>query len=172
MRSNSYACLFLLSSVLLVGCVAPPKYVIRTDPSVMSASNDVFDASVAPRCRSDGCQGFSLSIRNKTDKTIEVNWNKTLYIRQGQSAGGFMFEGIVYRDRNSPKSPDVVFGKGSFTKIIWPNTLVEFHSGRYGGWHHESMPNGENGVYLTVNIDGKEMSEKLVTNISSSPVSR
>jgi hypothetical protein len=31
-----------------------------------------------------------------------------------------------------------------------------------GGWYHEAMPEGGNGVYLTVTMDGKEISEKLV----------
>ena len=77
-----------------------------------------------------------------------------------------MFEGVVYKDRNSPKSPDIVFGNDTFAKTIWPNNLVEFSSGKYGGWRNESMPSGENGIYLTVNIDGKEITQKLITNIS------
>jgi hypothetical protein len=107
-----------------------------------------------------------LTVKNKTNKNLELNWNKTLYIVNGQTSGGFMFEGVVYKDRNNSKSPDVIFPNGTLSKAIWPNNLVYFSSGQYGGWRHESLPPGENGVYLTVIVDGKEISEKITMNLS------
>ena len=81
-----------------------------------------------------------------------------------------MFEGVVYKDRNNPKSPDIVFAKGTFEKTIWPNSLVEYVGGKYTPWKNGMMPPGEHGIYLTVNIDGKEVTQKLVTNITFTEV--
>lgn len=156
----------LVAALLSVSCATPARYLVKSDPPIVQESNEYFETSLKPRCGSSGCDGFRLTIQNKTDKNLEVNWNKTVYINHGQTSGGFMFEGVVYRDRNNPKAPDIVFGNGTFSKTIWPNNLVEYTSGKYGGWSNEDMPSGENGVYLTVNIDGKEISQKLVTSIS------
>ncbi len=80
-----------------------------------------------------------------------------------------MFEGVVYKDRNNQKPPDIVFARGNFLKIIHPNNLVSFASGRYGGWEHSEMPPGENGAYLSVSVDGKEISERLVMQLALKP---
>lgn len=74
-----------------------------------------------------------------------------------------MFEGVVYKDRNNPKPPDVVFANGTLSKKIWPANLVSFSSGRYGGgWQHSPMEPGQNGVYLSLLIDGKEINERMI----------
>ncbi len=150
---------------LFSGC-ATTSYVWKSDPVNPSIENEYFGAKISPSCTSWGCSSFILTVTNKTNKNLELNWNKTLYIAHGQTSGGFMFEGVVYKDRNNPKSPDVIFPGGFLTKIIWPNNLVSFTSGRYGGWNHGTMPFGENGVYLTIAVDGKEVNEKIVTRLS------
>lgn len=101
---------------------------------------------------------FNLSVRNKSSKNIEINWNKTLYISDGITSGGFMFEGVVYKDRNNPKQSDIVFPGVEFRKTIFPNSLVNFS---LGNWRHPLMKEGEHGVYIVLLIDGKESSEKL-----------
>jgi hypothetical protein len=108
-----------------------------------------------------GYESFVLAVVNKSKKNIEINWNKTLYVAYNQTSGGFMFEGVVYRERNNPKQPDVVFAGGNLVKTIWPNALVEYESGKYGGWRNRKMWEGEHGVYLTLSIDGKEVNERL-----------
>lgn len=153
-------------STIVAGC-ATSTLVVKSDPKVATAKTEYFAVGVTPACdESRGCNGFHIALQSTTDKNIEINWNKTLYISGGQTNGGFMFAGVVYKDRNQPKAPDIVFAKGLFQKTIWPNNLVDFTSGRYGGWMHGLMPAGENGVYLTVSVDGKEFTGKLVTNIT------
>lgn len=81
-----------------------------------------------------------------------------------------MFEGVVYKDRNNPKPPDIIFAKSTFSKTIWPNNLVYFSSGKYGGWRNEDMPTGENGIYLTVKVGDQEIKEKITINITREQV--
>lgn len=162
--------LFAVLVTLISGCVTT-RYVWKSDPVNRSIENEYFTAEISPAsCDSWGCEAFRLTVKNKTNKNLELNWNKTLYIVHGQTSGGFMFEGVIYKDRNNSKSPDIIFPGGKLSKGIWPNNLVEFSSGRYGGWRHESMPSGENGVYLTVAVDGKEISEKLTIVLSRTQV--
>ena len=160
-------------AVLMGGCATPMAW--RGEPSPATASNEHYSAEVVPVCtdgrmgEAGGCTGFILKVTNKTAKDIEINWNKTAYIRGGQTSGGFMFDGVVYRDRAAPKPPDVVFANGSMEKAIWPNNLIDFLGSRSGGWHHWPMPEGENGVYLSVVADGKEINQKITVRITSSP---
>jgi len=145
----------------------------KSEPDIATVENEQFTVHLKPTCGRygkcgcyGGCESFVLSITNKADKNIEVNWNKTLYISSGQTSGGFMFDGVVYKDRNNQKPPDIVFGNGTLTKTIWPNNLVKYESGQYGGWKNEEMPIGDNGIYLSLSIDGKEISERLLVNLS------
>jgi hypothetical protein len=155
---------------LLFGCAGMgPRPLWTSAPVQATADNSIFSATIKPICTGYGCEAFVLSIQNKTDKNLELDWNKTLYVSGGQTSGGFMFEGVVYKDRNNPKPPDVIFGKGSLTKSIWPSNLVEFSSGKYGGWRNEPMPRGENGTYLTIVVDGKDMHERLTVILSPAP---
>jgi len=161
----------LLLTVLLLlisGCV---RYVWKSDPPNRSIENEYFTAEISPYpCHNSICSAFRLTVKNKTNKNLELNWNKTLYIVHGQTSGGFMLEGVVFKDRNNPKSSDIIFPGGELSKTIWPNNLVEFSS-RYG-WLNGSMPTGENGIYLTVAIDGKEISEKITVTLSKTKIQK
>jgi len=167
--------LFMTVFILLVtGCI--DRYVWKADPASFRVDNNKYYSSqitpfsslTSPGFGIDtGYNGFILNIHNHTDKILKLDWDKTYYILNGQTYGGFMFEGIVYRERNNPKPPDIIFPNGKLLKNIWPNNLVSF-SGKY--WHNEEFPEGENGVYLTLIADGKEINEKLTVNILRTPV--
>ncbi len=161
----------VIAVTVLIGCAMGPRYVWNSAPETRTVSNDIFDAQLSPVCTSSGCVSFVLTIKNKSDKNIELNWNKTLFISGGQTSGGFMFEGVVYKDRNNPKSPDMIFAKGNLVKTIYPNNMVDFSGGKYGtGWYNAPMGSGENGVYLATLVDGKEINEKLTVNISATEI--
>lgn len=165
--------LLLFGLTFLSGCVTTgTRYVWYSEPDTGIVSKDYYEAKLIPYCGDYGCRSFQLVIKNKKEKDIELNWNKTLYITNGQTSGGFMFEGVVYKERNNPKMPDIIFGNTTLTKRIWPNNLVRFSAGRYGGWVHETMAEGENGIYLSIIIDGKEINEKLTVVLSKEIVQR
>jgi hypothetical protein len=153
--------------VSLVGCagtLAPPAH-WKSVPDIVVIENRQFRVQLKPVWGSHGgCEAFVLGVVNKTNKSIKVNWNKTLYFSGDQTSGGFMFEGVVYKERNNPKPPDVVPGNASMTKTIWPNKLVYYVPIR--GWRNEAMPEGDNGAYVSLSIDGKEVIERLVVRLS------
>lgn len=150
-------------TILGSGTTQPAVRVTPTQAS--TAINDAFVARIDPICPNT-CTGFWLFIENKTDKDLEIDWNKTLFLDNGTTRGSFMFEGVVFRDRNNPKPPDIVFAKSRFSKQIWPNNLVDFTSGRYGGWSHNSLPLGTVGVYLTVRQGQNEIRERMTVNLA------
>lgn len=158
---------FFLIPVFVSGCTS--KYIYTSQPAVQEIKNEYYDAKFMPLCDEYGCKGFNLTIRNKTFNSIELDWNKTLFIHNGQTSGSFMFEGVLYMDRNNNKPPDIIFGKAALKKTIMPNNLVDYADGQYGGWYHNNMV-GECGVYLTVKVDGQEVSDKATVLIKSKRV--
>jgi len=131
-------------------------------PRFAQSNIDGVEINLSPVCNRNGCKGFVLSIENNSASDIEIDWNRTLFISGGQTSGGFMFEGVVYKDRNQTKPSDIVFSKGKLEKRIWPNNLVDFAS---ASWVHTSMPAGMNGAYLTITHNGRSENVKLVVEL-------
>jgi hypothetical protein len=186
MQSLNFFCAFLknkqqcghISLIILVvffmwGCTGMSKIIWKSEPSIQKADNEYFEAKITPKSKFNeypnwGYDKFLLEIKNKTAKNIELDWNKTLYIKNGQTSGGFMFEGILYMQRNDPKLPDFIFSNSSFSKIITPSVLVSWISSKdNSGWNSNIIDIGEHGVFLTMVVDGKEIQEKMVVVISS-----
>lgn len=138
----------------------PTQYQWEAEPS--KVENEHISITITPAVfivKMDGYIAFDLNIINKTKEDITLDWNKTLYIENGKTKGGFMFEGVVYRDRYNNKPPDIIFAESKYNKIIMPNLLVTF---KYSHWLNTPMPEGRNGIYLTLKIKDKEISEKLL----------
>jgi hypothetical protein len=126
-----------------------------------SVDNKYFSATVEPSLKS-----FVLTIKNKTNSDLGLNWDKTLFISNGQTKGRFMIDGTLYKERNASKPSDIIFSGGTLSKTIWPNDLVYWSSNQFDpGWKHTSLPGGETGVYLAVVVDGIEINEKIVGTI-------
>jgi len=162
MKRLIYSFGILLILIGLTGC-AGVYYSVPVKTNI-SNENKYFIATIKPTNPSmvAGYSAFILNIKNKTDKDLEVDWNKTYYIKNGQSKGTFMFEGIIFRDRNQPKAPDVVFANSEFSKLIFPNNYV--HYDKYG-WTHWGTGTGKQGVYLTINVDGKAVKQRIIIDV-------
>lgn len=161
-----YNCIFKASFVIIlmmfiIGCNR--HWVIKSEPPESLVSNELYSIKLIPSMQNGySYTAFDLIIENKTNDDIELIWDKTHYISDGQTSGGFMFEGVVYKDRNYSKQSDIIFPKILFKKTIYPNNLVNYSK---TGWYNNYMQNGENGIYLTLKIKDKEYHEKLKTII-------
>jgi hypothetical protein len=112
---------------------SPPKHELR---------DKHIHVELVPYCSYWGCTGFQFSLKNKTDSQLKFNWNETYYMRNGQQEGGFMFGGIVYKDRYNEKAPEILKGNRKLTRTLWPNDLVFFDN----RWRHRPMEAGDNGI--------------------------
>ena len=65
------------------------------------------------------------------------------------------------------KQPDVIFSGSEFRKTIYPNDLVDF---LYRQWRHYAMPEGDNGVYLSLKIKDNTVREKITVRMVKTPV--
>ena len=156
-------CVFIFLSLLFVGCATKQLWI--STPNMQEASNEYFDATISPIYTFEGYKGFILYIHNKTSGNLEVDWNNTFYIYNGKKEGDFWFKGIAYADRKKSKPLDLITG-ALFLKEIYPNNLLYFSSQYAKAWVHEAMKAGENGVYLTVRVKGKAITETLQLNFS------
>lgn len=152
--------LLFVCTLYLTGC---RRYVMAVDPPQCKVSKDSYSIEIKPLASSRrNYDSFTLIIENKTKDDIDLIWDRTFFIHNGQTNGGFMFEGIIYADRNNSKPPDVIFAENTYTKTIYPNNLVS----NYKGWYHNEFTEGEYGVYITLMVKGKEIREKLSTKLS------
>lgn len=159
-------------AVVLSGCAAPTHRTEYTStPTAVENPIEFIEASIVPNCRRYDCESLTLTVKNKSSKAIEVNWNKTIFLANGQSSGGFIFDGVYLSDVNAPKAPDVVLSKGELKKMVWPAKLAKYTSGKYGGWSHRDIPMGSVGIYLTITADGKDYSQVMTTNLKIENVS-
>lgn len=170
--------MLLVGLFLLSGCVSGRS--VATPYKVMKA-NEYYKAEIDFFAKGDKkfLNGMLLTIDNKTDIEIEVVWDKTMYINNGQTSGRFMYEGVTYADRNSSKSNDIVFPAQSFKKSIFPNNLVFITDtaamasvlgcgsvyGSQRQWCHNSFDKGEHGIYLTLKIGDKLYRETITSKI-------
>ena len=159
----------ILILFLLTSCVTHFQTSCVTwysDPGGEQVENESYKARIETKCISrcnyGGCFGFDLTITNKTKKDLKVNWNQTLYVSNGQTAGGFLFSGDLYEDRISPKKPDIILPNGVFSKTIFPSKHVWPSS---AGGTRDRLPVGENGIYLMVSSGKENIAEKIVVEI-------
>lgn len=163
-----FFCIFFLSA-----CASAPKW---SDPKGLSAiTTPQFHASIVPAYPYwDGNNEYAprnfssltLRIENKTDKDFEIDWNHTLFIHNGATNSGFSYRGIILRDRDLPRKNDIIIAGSTFTRNLTPNALTSLYcSKKRCMWTQNSLPNGENGVFLTLIIDGKKVQTKMSATI-------
>jgi hypothetical protein len=162
MKKRLYIFVVIGLVVVFAACASKPLW--KSEPHLQQASNDYFDATISPIYIFNAYKGFILNIHNKTPDSIEVDWSNTFYVYDGKKGGGFWFEGIPYGEKDKPAPSDIIAGV-IFTKEIYPAKLTTL-SQIAGAYVNDDMKSGENGIHLTVNVDGKPISETLTLNFS------
>lgn len=165
-------CLILTSNLFFVGCASTPKTELRHS-SKATASNEHFVVTMEPVYEYSSFVAFKLSIQNKESQPIEIDWNRTQFIENGQTRGGFMFEGMRYVEMNAAKQPDIVLANSSFSKTIWPIARVERAS---TWWHDRILPRdqfiGTYGISLLVLAGERQVRENITMQIERVSVQR
>lgn len=123
-------------------------------------SNNCFDASIEPSpSYPKGFNSLLLKVKNKTDKDVTIDWNRSFYIRDGATNGGLDNRNRCY---TAKKEPDTIFPGGSFSTYVYPDVLVVEE---WRGCDHDYLPEGDNGVMLSVICEEKEVRVKMNVRI-------
>lgn len=166
MRSSFRFLVIVFVALSFQSCAT--RYVWKSNPTSAVEQNKYYRAVIIPNFTEWGCNSFNLLITNLSKTKLEVDWNKTLFIRNNQTDGLFSLPGTLFNDRNNPKIPDIVFPNGTLRKTIWPNSLLYYSNAPYNqGWKQDVMPQGYNGVYLFVLANGVEITERLLVNLTA-----
>ncbi len=157
-----------------IGCA--PIMVSVSDPAIQTASNPCYEAQFEPLKQGGrSFVVFRLTVTNRTETELQIDWNTTRYLFDGRPYGAYVFRGIEPETiKNRTIAPDIILPRDTFTRIIAPQALLAYvpfreqhtlspdESAISGG----PIPAGENGVLLIVRKNGEEIAEKLVVRIT------
>jgi hypothetical protein len=168
----------LVALIFVAGC-AIRQYSIVPLKQAPPNKNYVVSIKAVQLTRNDLYNGMNISIINKTEKPIEIVWDKTFYLDHGKTKGGLLLEGEDYKDMHNSKPNDIVMAKSTYNKVVSPLNLVKgcrvSALGSFlGGYNygpklqclHEGFRDGENGIYLTLLVNGEEKDEILTFNVA------
>ncbi len=141
----------LIAVLLISGCGSIYKCV----PDKTIANNSHFDATIV----SDHCAIY-LTVKNKSSKNIEIDWNKTLFIDPSGGTNGLFTFGTehYYEDKDFKYPATLIFPGTAIERTLYPVAHRYFVR---SGWKWNKLDLGTNGIFLTTLIDGKEVSEKM-----------
>jgi hypothetical protein len=168
----------LIILISLAGCSAG-NYLIST--LKQASPNESYSVSLKPvsLATNNLYNGMAISITNKTEKPIEIVWKKTYYLDHGKTNGGLVLKEADYEQMNNPKPNDIVSGKSTYDTVVYPLKLVKGCNvsalgSLFGGYtsapkqqcYHIGFREGENGIDLTLLVNGEEKNEILTFNVS------
>ncbi len=162
--------------VYVTGCTGhpnPSRLTWTSTPAVQKASNAYFEVSLAPvKLGNNYFAAFQITIVNKTDGDLFIDWNKTLYLYDKKSYGVFVFKGIEPSTvKSATVPPDLVPAGGQLLKEVMPYKLVAWMPIEKGAPGDESIrpgiiPKGDNGISLCIKKGKKIIVEKLFVQIT------
>jgi hypothetical protein len=128
---------------------------VATPTESLPRSAASYQTNASVNCDEDGCRSFKLTVTNKTNGPIAIDWSRTQFIQGTQTRGTFMFEGVRYVDRNAPLAPAIVLPMSTYEQVIFPSILIDNPSAETG-WKHLPFSPGDVGIALTLDLpEGK-----------------
>jgi hypothetical protein len=127
-------------------------------PDIDKKVNPFFEASLTNKYFRD----IVLKVQNKTEKNIEILWNKTLFIDESGGTNNFFTFGkeTLWEEKDALPPQTTIFPGTTWERVIYPMANRYWKSAH--GWRWWSLYPGKHGVFLTVLVDGKEINERLV----------
>jgi hypothetical protein len=169
----------LVAGIVLVNLMVACAPATRTRnwvsmPEAQSVQRKAFDARLTPIKEDENFYGaFQLTITNKTDTALQIDWNKTRYLQNGKDNGIFIYAGLAAKQISEPRALEDIAAGTTFEREIWPVKLVAFKpiQSRYVNEDSFSlgpMPEGTNGVLLVMQIQGQERRTKIEVTLARS----
>jgi len=167
---------FLLPCIFaFAGCASVPEVVWTSDPSIQSVNTDKYSIRFEPIKESGNFfEFFRLTIVNKSNQNILLDWNNTLYLHQGRENGKFGFAGIdpqAVQEGTVP--PDTITPGDTLSRNIVPLKLIAFAplsarnmKDRGAGIGGGIIPAGKNGARLAMDLDGRKINREIALQIT------
>jgi hypothetical protein len=110
------------------------------------------------------CDSFSLRVVNSGAAPIEFMWDKTFYVHNGTKLSRLLPAKAGCNIAAAPQTTVIAPGQ-SFETPVWP-AILSSPPGPSGTCSHFPMEAGQNGVFMTANIEGLEMSQTVSLDFS------
>ncbi|MDA8140156.1 MAG: hypothetical protein M0036_16030 [Desulfobacteraceae bacterium] len=154
---------------LFSGCATPPVQTWHSIPQVQTITGPTFEAQLEPVKEKDPFfVGFRLTVHNKTQSPLQVDWNATHYFHNGKDQGILIFEGIDPENIQGKIPPESIAAGETFTRVIFPLRTIAFlprsqrpEQGRRG-FMAGVLPAGESKIVLSL----KQNDQQLQTSLS------
>jgi len=173
------ACGLFVALILLSGCSSVKVY--TTEPAARQVNSAHFDVLLQPlqAAGKTDFNSFRFVITNKTDKPFSVDWDDSYYLLDGRRQGQFGWPGMPFDDlRELQKNPVSIVAPGETRAgVIFPIQFLDRKrlgdGARLGSGDTVgqallgALPEGVNGMELTVNLDGDPVRETLTLQITS-----
>ena len=168
--------MFLCIGAILTGCAGIPGQGYSSNPRVQRVSSDYYEAELEPQLKEgqDFFSSFRFTFTNKTSKELNIDWENTHYILNGRKYGRFLWQGITWDGLKEVQVQSLIpVSAGDTLKtVIFPVRLLGRSSaggGSTGGVQYTlgALPEGANGIYLTVKQNGKVLHKEIVVNIEA-----
>ena len=148
----------VLMAFLMAACVTEKTKSWTSIPPTRQVQNADFSAQLTPLKRDkENFVSFRLSIDNRTNQPLKIDWNQTRYRCDGKSYGPVVFPGIDPAAIKESIPPAVVPAGGTFSREIFPLKLVAFApmreqvlDGEGRGLYPGPLPQGENTIDLVI----------------------
>jgi hypothetical protein len=167
--------MFVFTLTMATGCA--PTLISISTPEIQTVENSYYTAQFEPLSEGKNYfDNFRLRVINKTQKNLEIDWNKTRYLYNGRDIGGFVFEGIKPENiKNLTIPPDIIPAGQSFTKNITPLKLlarepITGKGAKAGKITSGPIPTGKNGIFLFIKQNGNSIKEKISVKISEKEI--
>ena len=86
---------------------------------------------------------INFTMKNKSKTAIKINWNETVFIKNGKACGGVIHSGVKYVDKNSHQLMSVIPAGIELGDAMFPTEKINFRYGQYNsvanGWVSENI---------------------------------
>ena len=163
----------VLMAFLMAACVTEKTKSWTSIPPTRQVQNADFSAQLTPLKRDKAnFVSFRLSIDNRTNQPLKIDWNQTRYLCDGKSYGPVVFPGIDPATIKKSIPPAVISAGGTFTREIFPLKLVAFApmreqalDGEGRGLYPGPLPQGENTIDLVIYQGERQVRQQITVNI-------
>lgn len=171
-RTMGFIMLIWLALMGCSGIQGPSNVVWTAKPEFVEVDNPLFLARIEPQKKEYPYYvSFLLTLTNKREADLRVDWNASHYLFNGRTQGVFVFEGIDPAGLKTATIPPEIVPPGAiFSREIMPMRLIAWSPLKEKTATGKSitpgmLPAGENGIRLTVRHDSGEIKIPMLIRI-------
>jgi hypothetical protein len=166
----------VLISLVLAGCAKERIY--SSNPQIQTVSTSDYEVVLEP-LKAEGYNyynRFRCQFTNQSSGDLIIDWSETYYLRNGKRYGKFGWIGLTFDElRDISEQPDITIGPGKTNETeIFPLQLIGWREEGVrlqattpeAGFTNTPLPEGENGMSLTVLKNGEVLRKSVLVKIT------